>query len=435
MHSSLSFRVLGTILAAARTAVLADGSTEVSASLTSSDITASASLSTAIAFSSGIPTPANFISTSATIGGSSTLVSSSATQSATVIPVDTRDSWWFPLLGLSDDKSIRWGANVSTLNRKHVNGDVSPDWKAFEIVVNDTNPVPPEAPEIYDGPQIIVNSDSDIHSDGSLVVTTNGDQTLVLGPNSALNLTEPSFADDLIIPTVPFGINYGHHGVWNGSVTLGSRYDANRIASTSWTLIPETTEGNSTFLKDGTQRLNVTLLFRGKSTTLPGLLDINNDALILPSSVNCTNLVIESLTVNINSATQADPLLKVVIPSNLTSSADRCIQLAEHDPNNNRVVLGRPFFQAAYAYVDARGRIYLAAAHQYDLGIDARPFDAKATLSPAAQPPSPSPPAPSPTQNAARKVGVAGSLGGFFFGFNVTITSLALGVSWIAMNI
>jgi hypothetical protein len=214
-----------------------------------------------------------------------------------------------------------------------------------------------------------------------------------------LNLTGAGLGVDLFIPTVPFGINFGHINIWNGSVILGGRYDANRINSTSWALLPESANGNSTFLKDGTQKVNVTLTFRGRSESFPATLDINHDAIVLPSSFNCSNAVVESLAVGVNSPNSSDPILNVVIPSNLTSSTDRCIQLAENDPNNNIVLLGRPFFQATYAYVDKEGQLYLAAAHRYDLGIDAQPFNPTATMTPAASPPPR--PSPTPTKNAA----------------------------------
>jgi hypothetical protein len=335
-----------------------------------------------------------------------TSTSSTSTQSASL--TDTTDSFWFPLVGLSDTASVVWGANVSMLGRSRVTGDVDPNWKAFEIAVNNTNPVPPDAIENPRTPLVIVNSDDTIMRRGSLVITTNGDPTIVLGSNSALNLTGAGLPVELIIPTVPFGVNFGHINIWNGSVTLGGRYDASRINSTSWTLVPESASGNSTFLKDGTQKTNVTLTFRGHSESFPAILDINHDAIILPSSFNCSYNVIESLVVRINSPNTSDPMLNVVIPSNLTASTDRCIQLQENDPNNHKVILGRPFFQATYAYVDKEGQVYLAAAHQYDLGIDAQPFNPTATMTPAASPPPP--PSPTPTKNAAGSLKITDTL-------------------------
>lgn len=63
------------------------------------------------------------------------------------------------------------------------------------------------------------------------------------------------------------------------------------------------------------------------------------------------------------------------------------------------MILGRPFFQAAYAYVDETGQIFLTAANQYKLEIFALPFQANQTLEIPASP-TPTQPAPSPTKKS-----------------------------------
>jgi hypothetical protein len=314
---------------------------------------------------------------------STTSTSSTSTRSASL--TDTTNSFWFPLVGLSAFAPLRWGANVSMLNPSHVAGDVDPNWKTFEIVVNNTNPVPPDAIENQQRPLVIVNSNDTRMRDGSLVVTTNGDPTIVLGSNSTLNLTGTGLPAELLIPTVPFGINFGLINTWNGSVTLGGRYDANRINSTSWTLLPEYPNGNPTLLQYGQQEARVTLTYQGRSESFPAVLDINYYAIDLPSDFNCSDTSVESLVVGINNPNVSEPILNIAIPSNLINSPDRCMQL------NGEVILGAPFFQAAYTYVDKDGHVYLAAAHQYDLDIDAQPFNPTATMTPVAPPPSPKP--------------------------------------------
>jgi hypothetical protein len=111
-------------------------------------------------------------------------------------------------------------------------------------------------------------------------------------------------------PTVPFGLNLRHNGTWDGSLILGgsnvgASYDANRVANGSWAIVPESTNGSGTFLQTGKQQLtNITIQQYNRSTvkvshapfdganpldepaTYSAVLDINQDAIILPGGLN-----------------------------------------------------------------------------------------------------------------------------------------------------
>src|SRR5450432_1889993 len=133
----------------------------------------------------------------------------------------------------------------------------------YPVIVNNSNPTPPDSqqnlvPGSIQDAQVMANEPRD-----SLVITTNVDHTLVLGSNSALNITVSSLPPDAktpTIPTVPFGLNLGQRDVWNGSLILGdsilgASYDANRVATGCWALIPESRNGQGMILQAEKQEL------------------------------------------------------------------------------------------------------------------------------------------------------------------------------------
>lgn len=71
---------------------------------------------------------------------------------------------------------------------------------------------------------------------------------LALGQNAVFGFSGSSET----LPTVPFGLNLGAAGKWDGSVIFGGDYDENRIYGQSgWVSIPETNDIQGTFLATG----------------------------------------------------------------------------------------------------------------------------------------------------------------------------------------
>lgn len=247
----------------------------------------------------------------------------------------------------------------------------------YEILVSNSTYLPSSGfTECDETPNVLADAFSDTSAGLITYPSLEGlspmeEPKLIIGPNSPLEieLEFPQKCSSIyVLETVPFGINLGHFGVWNGSMTFSGSYDSNRIASKAWSLVPETANGNSTFLQNGTQDVSVTI----NSNALVATLDINANSIALPSSISCNNLVITFAGLN---TTQS---LDITIPSNLTA---RC-----SSSGSAGVILGRPFFQAAYAYIDETGQIFLTAANQYSLTVIPEPFQADATLEIPASP-------------------------------------------------
>ncbi|KAF2805469.1 uncharacterized protein BDZ99DRAFT_539866 [Mytilinidion resinicola] len=302
-------------------------------------------------------------------------------------PTVTDEGFWFPLVGLSDDISKPWGANISTLHAGSYNLNFTP----YAITVNDGDSVSPAAASTTDSP---VNFEMQ-HSDGGssnadqiLIVAPTGDHTLSLGLNSSLGVTSPG-KDDLASSTVPFGLNLGRNGTWNGSITLNGYYDAARINSTSWISVGPypRINGNTTVLESGKQTVEIFL--RGRNPSISSrarnaTFDFNNDAIILPNGFDCG----DNIAINIISDT-SDTLVNydLAVPGYLMDAEGRCRAHKHSDDDLADITLGRPFFQATYAYVNETGALFLAQANNYDLPIDAKRFHASETLTPPAGPP------------------------------------------------
>lgn len=183
------------------------------------------------------------------------------------------------------------------------------------------------------------------------------------------------------------GLNLGKSGAYNGSVAFNGYYDANRIASKAWTLIPESLSRTDQFLETG--ELNVTVQYMvpgGKRSLSEAVvtLSANADDLNLPIELSCADD-------NTFTFTGADGKpLEITIPSNLTRNTDpnaanqwpRCRSNDTDPQDNGGYYLGRPFFQVAYAYVNTSGALFLAAANDYDLEVSPVFFQANKALKP-----------------------------------------------------
>ncbi|KAF2489261.1 hypothetical protein BU16DRAFT_531585 [Lophium mytilinum] len=304
-----------------------------------------------------------------------------------LVPTVTDEGFWFPLVGLSDDISKPWGANISTLHA----GSYDLKFTPYAIEVNDGNPISSAAASATDSAVIFEMQHSNggsSNADQILVVAPTDDQTVLLGPNSHLNVTSPD-KDNLASSTVPFGLNLGRNSTWNGSITLNGYYDAARINSTSWISVDPYTRinGNTTILSSGMQIVEIFL--RGRNPSISSrarnaTFDFNSDAIVLPNGFDCG----DNIAVNIISDTN-DALVNydIAVPGYLMDAEGRCRTHKHSDDDLADITLGRPFFQAAYAYVNETGALFLAQANDYDLPIDAKQFDASAALAPPASPP------------------------------------------------
>jgi hypothetical protein len=156
-------------------------------------------------------------------------------------------------------------------------------------------------------------------------------------------------------------------------------------------------------------------------TTHRAVIDFNADAISLSSSYSCRL----NFSIGISNPNIPNTNLEVLIPTNLTKSEARCIVKS---PGDDTITLGRPFFQAAYTYVDANGQIYLAQANQYNLGIQPQNFTASATLTPP-----PAPPSSPPIHNSATALTLTAPWSTIPIGASSSLTFLSLLVSFMAM--
>lgn len=289
------------------------------------------------------------------------------TPSTPEIITNTNSLYYIPFSGFTGGDSSPWGVQVQ--NSTPTNG-LDPPLVLYEIVVS--NSTVPDAPGGYTGCQqaslnIVKSQGLPVGSPIPLLAEPSTTNTLVLGSNSSLEAGGRD-ADDcpniVVVPTVPFGLNLGREGAWDGSVMLGGWFDSNRVASTSWFLVPESS--TSTILQGGQQVVTVTIA----SVPVSATLDFNHDSLVLPSSIPC----------NSNITITFAPSVDITIPSSLTSGS-RC-----SSSGSGPATLGRPFFQAAYAYVDTAGQVFLTAANQYNLSVFPAEFQANATLQVPASP-------------------------------------------------
>ncbi|KAH1617245.1 hypothetical protein KXX21_009517 [Aspergillus fumigatus] len=275
------------------------------------------------------------------------------------VPVTSPDRWVLPLVGLSKDATTPWGANVTSGN-----GTVN----AYTISLGQGD------------------SDNDCGGNGTqLLSRTHSDD------------------EDFPISTVPFGLNLGHKGEWNGSLALGGLYDANRLTddATSWISIAETMNNNGTFLQTGKQTLSAVIVriwqynpspsitnpsinarvkrsgpFSASDESEPSVvysarLDLTSDMLILPRDWCGRNITLE-INMFPNRVASVSSSILIGIPGNLTDSSSRC----SFEQDTEVIVLGRPFFQAAYLYVDVTGELRILPANQYDLPPKPVPFNA-----------------------------------------------------------
>lgn len=286
----------------------------------------------------------------------------------------TNKVWQIPLVGLPDNIADPWGINTT------VNGKTSP----YIIVVSDTTPAAVSgSTEIQPG--LLTIGGNNIGTN-VLELGSNSQEKIILGSNSHINISTSSDSIGKIsTPTVPFGLNLGHNENWNGSLVLGGDYDANRVTSGVWNLVNESANGNSTFLTSGQQSLStVTLKFKSTNSsteaveTYNAIIDLNSDAIALPTNagIGLCEAGFSIVLKTISGQTKNAENVTIAIPADLTSPSGRC----NIDNDNSSITLGRPFFQAAYVYVDTKGELWFNPAHQTNLPPNPSPFNSTQTL-------------------------------------------------------
>lgn len=156
-----------------------------------------------------------------------------------------------------------------------------------------------------------------------------------------------------------FGFNFGNYSVSNGSLMFGGWYDSNRIASSSWILLPDSTN-NSGFLDVG--KLDVESTYWNGSTfnTTNVTLDFNNPKLEFPFWDPTWDYCTEN---SFSFKDAQGKSVNITIPLDL---ADTDCITEEANPSLSIPALGWPFFRAAYVYVDENGKAYIAAANYND---------------------------------------------------------------------
>nr|KMM70966.1 hypothetical protein CPAG_07275 [Coccidioides posadasii RMSCC 3488] len=256
----------------------------------------------------------------------STSISSAASASSSASPAI---GWSIPLVGLEDNPKKPWGANVSLDSGHNAGYQRGSEWR-------------------------------------SIFMSPENNTVLSLGVSSSLSFSQKSGNRKETIPSVPFCLNLGRKGLWNGSLTLGDHfYDRNRILhQISFDGVPDTNDAhNGTFLISGRQKINnveMAILNWGDVTrteqeSLPTsedvILDFNSESVTFPRQDWCGRNV---------SFTFFGSALNVRIPDYLTKSPDRCKPFENTNPPGAPLILGKTFLPNG-------GDMYLAAANTWDL--------------------------------------------------------------------
>lgn len=329
--------------------------------------------------------------------------------------------WQIPLVGLSNTITDPWGVNITTDNK------TSP----YTIAVSNAKPSTlNNGSEIQPG--LLTIGDDSVKANTLELGADTSKKEITVGNNSHLNIsTSSDSVGNTSTPTVPFGLNLGYQGTWNGSLVLGGDYDANRVTTGVWNLLNESANGNSTFLTSGQQTLStVHLKFRSINTsteadeTYSAVINLNDDAITLPSQAGIGICAAGfSIVLNtISGATKKAGNVTIDFPSNLTTSSGRCT--TDNETSSNTITLGRPFFQAAYIYTDKQGQLWVNPAHQHNFPPKSLKFDSTQSLHTSTSPSS-GPSGPGDWNKHTQRI-LLGTLGALFAVFMILTIILCL---------
>ncbi|QVM05403.1 hypothetical protein D8B26_000114 [Coccidioides posadasii str. Silveira] len=277
----------------------------------------------------------------------STSISSAASASSSASPAI---GWSIPLVGLEDNPKKPWGANVS-LDSVHNAG-----YQVVPIVIGSNGNVNTGR----DSPSDVATFPFAVSADPNgdrIFMSPENNTVLSLGVSSSLSFSQKSGNRKETIPSVPFCLNLGRKGLWNGSLTLGDHfYDRNRILhQISFDGVPDTNDAhNGTFLISGRQKINnveMAILNWGDVTrteqeSLPTsedvILDFNSESVTFPRQDWCGRNV---------SFTFFGSALNVRIPDYLTKSPDRCKPFENTNPPGAPLILGKTFLPNDMGYI------------------------------------------------------------------------------------
>jgi len=214
-------------------------------------------------------------------------------------------------------------------------------------------------------------------------------EEVILGDNLQVTSENSSNCDSFQeVETVPYGVNVGVNGTYNGSLVLNGWYDSNRIASTSWYLVPESV-GNASFLTTGSLDVLISL----RNATYNAILDpFATESIMFPSTLfphgmngyagicwNASTSSAEQLVISFPEYAE-HARLDIPFATEIIKPDAACLDSSSLD-DVSQITLGLPFLQAAYMYVDTEGRVYLTAANTLNAtSLSMEKFDPNATL-------------------------------------------------------
>ncbi|PYI16392.1 hypothetical protein BO99DRAFT_366316, partial [Aspergillus violaceofuscus CBS 115571] len=318
------------------------------------------------------------------------------------------NAWYIPLTGPASAATAAWGASA------HIHRDAAAllpitfgTAPSSTPTVHKTRSLSPETSALPTATVSPIGSPSgDESTTASLEIALNPEaNALLLGTDTSLTISStviataenPTNISTTNLTTLPVGMNLGFGTQWPGALVFGGNYDANRIWNEShWQTTPETSAGNSTFTQTGTQLLssgvqlklyptpdptlstNATYPFdtaaapTTTSATLPATLNFTAETLTVPDASFCAR----NFTVVFNPDRATYPLFEIPVWADLVPAGQRCVV-----GTGEEIILGRPFFQAAYVYITDVGDLYFSSIRRDGgIGIAPKEFDLHAVL-------------------------------------------------------
>ncbi|PYH43681.1 uncharacterized protein BP01DRAFT_300672 [Aspergillus saccharolyticus JOP 1030-1] len=309
------------------------------------------------------------------------------------------NAWYIPLTGPASAATAAWGASV------HIGSS------GAEIlpITFGTIATPTHQPTATVFPAGAPSGDTSSSSSSLEIALNSAQDALLLGADSTVSVLStviatadsPTNISSTNLTSLPVGLNLGLAGHWPGALVFGGNYDANRIYNeTHWQTTAATSAGESTFIATGAQSVGKVQLhlYASPATTetnspstndttypfatttisqttqpLPATLNFSRDTLTVPDASFCDR----NFTIGFNADSATYPRFEIAVWADLVPAGSRCVA----DAGAGAIVLGRPFFQAAYVYVTAGGDLYFSSIRRDGaVGVAPREFDLHAVL-------------------------------------------------------
>ncbi|RAL11851.1 uncharacterized protein BO97DRAFT_87393 [Aspergillus homomorphus CBS 101889] len=312
------------------------------------------------------------------------------------------NAWYVPLTGPASVATAAWGASVH-LNRGAAEilpitfGTTATPTRKTRVATSTSLPKATVSP--LGSPSRNEETTSTLE-----IPLTTEENALLLGADTTLTIEStviataenPTNISTTNLTSLPVGMNLGFAPFWAGALVFGGNYDSSRIFNEShWQTTAETSAGNCTFIQTGTQALSgVQLRLYGTpsasattntntsypfdttqiistTTTLPATLNFTSETLTVPDATLCDR----NFSVIFNPTSGTYPIFEIPVWADLVPAGARCVV-----GTGEEVVLGRPFFQAAYVYITDIGDLYFASIRRDDMAVVPREFDLHAVL-------------------------------------------------------